>query len=271
MLNRLALRLCTVRALRGKTFAGQNVLDSEHGAIDELATEQPKPFIIVYTDDASYSVLRRDLFGTGGSDRVDSGTQKLVIEIGITQRMVIDKDEDGTPIAEAVSLRTNSSMELTLDLIERQVKMALMDTRDEAQWAEMWRRFAIEIKDQDSQRGASARDGLRFAGRQISLSVELPKDPLPGAIGLLWQSFLGLAESDADLAQVVPALRKELSDPGLNDYQAIRGSYGLTKDEAKALQIEPDIGHLSDAPIAQVMREMGVTGIGSDVDPEALS
>ena len=261
MLNRIALRLCTVRALRGKTFAGENIFDSEHGAIDELASDQPKPFIVVYTDDASYAVDRRDLFGVGSSGRVDSGTQKLVIEIGITQRMEIGRDEQGNPVEGTLPLHTNKSMEFTLDLIERQVKAALMDANESAQWAEMFRCFALEIKDQESQRGLSARDGVRFTGRQITLSVVLPKDPVPGAaLGPLWTRFLELAAADSELGQVVPALQKALAGDELNDYQAIRGSYGLTKREAQALQIEPSAGHEGDAPIAHIDHELEVSG-----------
>lgn len=53
-LIRIAARMAAVRALRGRTLVGDNVLDSQIGALDvgadgELRTEEDKPFISVYT------------------------------------------------------------------------------------------------------------------------------------------------------------------------------------------------------------------------------
>ena len=272
MLNKIAIRLATVRALRGKTLAGDNVIDSEYGAIDEMAGDKPKPFIIVYTDDAQYAVTGRDLYGTGGSDRVDSGTQKLVIEIGLTQRMKVDEDKDGNPIVEAVAPVTDAAMELNIDIIERQIMDALTDPRSDAKWAEMWRRFVSAIKNKDVQRGASARDGVRFAGRQITLSVQLHKDPPAGeTVRPLWADFLALAATDPTLALVLPVIEAVLTGNELNDYEMVRAAYGLTEREARALQINLDDGHDADPVIAQIDHQINTAGVGFDIDTEGLT
>lgn len=126
MLNRLALRLATVRALRGHTLVGTHVYDSEIAPIDEIAAERPRPFIVVYTDDASFRHGDRDLFATVGDNRVESGFQKLVIEIGVTQRMQI-LDDEGDRRDDAVQPQTDPALEFNIDLIERQVLAALMN------------------------------------------------------------------------------------------------------------------------------------------------
>lgn len=239
MLNRLALRLATVRALRGATMAGQNVLDSEHGAIDEIAEEHPKPVIVVYTDDASYAGGGRDLWSTQGDARADVGSQKLVIEMAMTQRMRV-VDEDGDESESAIQPQTDASIEAALDLLERQVVAALMDVRPSAAWAECWREFAQSVGDRQSQRGVSMREGVRFAGRQLILGVRLSKDPVPGSpVGPLWQKFLTLAAADDALASLVPMLQSAIAGHGLPPWQVTRSALGLTLGEARALQITP--------------------------------
>jgi len=247
VLNRLALRLATVRALRGRTLAGERVHDSEHGAIDEVAAERPLPFIVVYTDDGQYNHSDRNLWSTSGSKRVGSGYQKLVIEIAMTQRMQVT-DENGEPVAGAVQPETDAALEFNIDVIERQVVAALMDPQ--SPWAEMWREIVDHVGDRQSQRGVSLRDGVRFAGRQITLDVQLMKEPVPGASpGPLWTRFLALAGADPTLAPVVPVLEALLAGSTLPDWQLGRSAYGLTLDEARALQVAPPPGAEATAPV----------------------
>lgn len=238
MLNRLALRLATVRALRGRTNAGDAVVDSDMGAIDEFASDKPKPVIVVYTDDASFAIGDRDLQSGPGSSRYDSGFQKLVIEIAMTQRMTLT-DEDGEQIETAVPPVTDAALELNLDIIEAQVIRALMWPAADAPWSELWRRLAKRVGDRDTQRGASKRDGVRFAGRQITLNIELAKEPLPGQpLPKLWTDWLALAATDTSLASVLPAIEAMLAvGENLPADRALQGAYGLTRDEAKALGV----------------------------------
>lgn len=244
MLNRLALRLATVRALRGRTLAGPNVLDSSSAAIDDIAAEHPTPVIVVYTDDGQWNVAGRDLYATSGDTRVDMGYQKLLIEIALTQRMLLvdpatgepQLDADGNPLFAAMSLATDPALELTLDLIERQVIDALMCGADDAAWPEMWRRLVTGVGDKHSVRGASARDGVRFAGRQIAISCALPKEPPPAVpIGPLWTDFLALAETEPDLAPVLPAIRAQLEGRPLDANGLLIQTLGLNRLEADAL------------------------------------
>lgn len=247
MLNRLALRLATVRALRGRTLADERVYDSEHGAIDEVAVERPLPFIVVYTDDAQLHHGDRDLWSTSGNKRVGSGYQKLVIEIAMTQRMRVT-GENGEPVAGAVQPETDAAMEFNLDVVERQIIAALMDPQ--SPWAEMWREIVDHVGDRQSQRGVSLRDGVRFAGRQITLDVQLMKDPVPGApLGPIWTRFLALASDDPTLAPVVPALEALLVGRELSDWQIGRSAYGLTLDETRALLVAPPAGAETTSPV----------------------
>jgi len=239
MLTRLALRLATVRALRGKTLAGSNVLDSEIGPIEDIAKDKPRPVIVVYTDDGKFSSAGRDLFASSGDSRVDVGFQHLVIEILLTQRMKM-LDDDGNAINGAVPPVLDPALAFNIDLIERQVYAALMDTSPAAEWAEMWRRLAVDIGDRDSQIGASMRDGIRFSGRQIKLSVKMLREPRPGdPIGPVFARFIALAQGEPDLAALVPVIQASLAGPALTDWEAVAGRYGLTREESRALLITP--------------------------------
>ncbi|MGE8942698.1 hypothetical protein ACO2I3_12355 [Leptospira interrogans] len=237
MLNRLALRLATVRALRGRTLAGNRVADSEVAAIDDVAAEAAAPVVIVYTDGGSFTATGRDLYTTKGDGRVESGYQRLVIEIAVTQRMRVQGGEDEAH----VQPETDAAMEFTLDIIERQITTTLMSSIEP--WAEMWRRFVMDIGPRESDRGTSMREGVRFAGRQITLSVSLPKEPPHGVSpGPLWTDFMSLAATDDSLAPVVPVLEAALAGTDLADWRVLAGAYGLTEAEARALGIGPADG-----------------------------
>lgn len=232
MLNRIALRLATVRALRGRTIAGQNVKDSEIGPIEDIAADKPTPFLVVYTDDGHYHVGSRDLFAVSGDGRVETGWLSLVIEIAITQRMKLEgENEIGLS-----QMTTDPSLELTVDVIERQILAALSDPRDGAAWPEMWRRFATAIGDRESRRGSLNRDGVRFAGRQIVLQVKVPHDPpVGGGFNKLWADFLALSESDPDLVALVQTFQALLDGAELTEFERVRASYNLSRGEAKAM------------------------------------
>lgn len=239
MLNRLALRLATVRALRGRTLAGDNVLDSDMAPIEDIALEYPQPVIVVYTDDGKFMSSGRDLFVTSGDARVDVGFQSLVIEIVITQRMTM-RDDDGNTIEGAVPPVLDAALEFNLDIIERQIYAALMDADPAAPWAEMWRRFVFGIGDRDSQRGSSKQDGLRLAGRQIKLSVTMPRDPAPGApVGPLWSSFLALAATDAGLTPLLPMINACLAGTPLPPGLQTARKFGLTRHETDSFLLTP--------------------------------
>lgn len=244
MLNALALRLATVQALRGRTYAGAAVLDSEQSAIDELATDRPTPVIIVYTDRSNATPGKVDLFATEGDGRVESGWTELLIEIVVTQRMkIITIDEEtGLEVEDETAIQpfNDPSLAATLNLIERQVKRVLMDPRPSAPWSELWRRFVNVLSENESDLGMSQRDGVRFAGRQIKLRCQLHRDPMPGvAPGPNWARFLELAADVEALAPLVPVIEAELAGDDLEDWQIEQMLGGLSLLSARALHVTP--------------------------------
>ena len=121
MLSRIALRLAAVQALRSKTLAGGNVLDSHIGALDidenaNLSTDQHRPFVAVYVEGAKVEgpMELRDLR--------KSGTTDFIVEVGISEKMTAKNPETDeiTVIGLGIPV-TDDAMELYLDLLGRQV------------------------------------------------------------------------------------------------------------------------------------------------------
>ncbi|MBB4287670.1 hypothetical protein [Roseospira goensis] len=193
-LSRLALRIVTVAALRGRTWAGDAVRDSAIPPLDVAARTERLPFLSVYTDDGETVPRHGDLLsGQPGF--------ALIIEMAVTAQMAPDG-------AWAIPT-TDAGMETTLDLLDRQIRRALMDPDDP--WAGLWRALVIDIAVVRTQRGASADQGTRFAGRQIELQVRTLAEPRSGVTASgVWADLLARLEADAALAPLAPVLRAEI-------------------------------------------------------------
>lgn len=235
-LSRLALRIATIQALRGRTFAGNMVRDSEIGPIDESVDGADVPFIVVYTDESDVDTdapnEETSLFGL-------CTNVNLTIEMAVTSRM---KAGWGIP-------QTDAGFEMTIDAIERQIRTALSDPDNV--WAEFWRRLVREKKTDKSSRGASDRKGVRFAGRQIILTVDVTPEPNPGGpLSGLWLDFLNLLDSDVEL-KTQKDLFVSLATGGTTDwseFKRLRAAYGLSQATAGALRLGPLPMIAPDAP-----------------------
>jgi hypothetical protein len=243
-ITRDALRLCVVRCLRGKTFAGPRVKDSQIVPIEECDPNAPSPYLAVYTDDSRP--------GTDGRHTsLTIGQQSVLIDIAVTARMeriqatgpdgqpLIDP-ESGEPLMQAMWLDhvTDAGMELVLGAIERQVRVAL--NHPTCQWADMARSFG-QIMHIASVRGPSQRDGLRFVGRQLQITVEMSHDPAAGTDPLshiTWSRFLSALRSsgEPDLVPIAQSFEKLIRCDGVqwSTDEARRAAVGMTLAEARA-------------------------------------
>jgi hypothetical protein len=234
-LNRLALRLLTVAALRGRTLAGEAVRDSMLTPLDEPAgLDQPVPFLAVYTDDGVSQPKGRDLSAPGG-------TINLLIEFGVTAKMRF-KLESGEDDEVLTPPPTDDRMELTLDVMERQIKIALADPLNE--FAELWRILVSDLKSLTTKRGAFADRGGRYAGRMLEIEVVPLADPPYGAAPSgIWIGILGAFEDDPRLARHVSLIRSLIvGDEPLPAWQVLQAQLGLSADEASDMLIRPVSG-----------------------------
>ncbi len=184
-LNRLALRIATVLALKGRTHAGDAVFDSRNATIDEIAQDQAVPVISVYTDE--------DQPG-------DERQINLVIECAVS---VLEQKDGKEP--QLWTPTTDPMLELNLDLMEAEIADALAEPENEA--ADIWRTLAPHIIKTSSQRGMFGVEAdQRLAARQRLLTVRLLNDTQGGIIPVVERLFT-LMEQDGYYAEAVPQLR----------------------------------------------------------------
>lgn len=239
MLARIALRIATIEALKGNTLVGDNVLDSQIGALEVAAdgsfrTDQEAPFISIYTDGskASSGIDLRSLH--------KSGMTELTIEAGITAAMTQTDPKTGVSTIVGIGLpATDPAMEFLLDCVGRQISTALSDPLNE--WAEIWRGLSSGIQAIERKRASDAESGVRIAAHQLVISQDLLPDPMFGvafADTSIWAKFF--AKMTADAHPYLPVLQSLLGSPDdvLNS-EAQRRRFGLTLDEARALLIMP--------------------------------
>lgn len=231
-LSRLAIRLAAVKALAGRTLAGAAVSDSEVSAIDVAAADKKQPFIAVYADDGEFRCSGRDLMA-------GEGMFSLAIEIGVTSRMryKLDPQADGEGDLVDALVPSDALMEMTLDLIARQIALALADPGNE--WADIWRRLVTKIGRVRTRRGASADKLLRFAGRQLEIDVHPLADPPCGkAPAGVWRDLLVLIEADADpafRALAAPIRATIAGEAPASDWSIDQAQLALTGGEAASM------------------------------------
>lgn len=234
MLGRIALRIATVGALRGKTLVGDNVLDSQIGALDvagdgSIRTDQEKQFISVYTDGGKvesgieYRGLHR------------SGATELTIETGVTASMAVTDPETGASEVIPGLPATDPAFEFYLDVVGRQIVNALTDPDDE--WAELWRGLSSGIVAIERKRTSDAASGTRIAAHQIVVTLELLPDPVfgePVAATSIWARFF--AKLQAVDHKMLPAMLMLIGGQGgTAEFGEERCRFGMTLDEVRAL------------------------------------
>ncbi len=185
-LNRLALRIATVLALKGRTHAGGAVFDSRNATIDELVRDEAVPVISVYTDE--------DMPG-------DERQVSLVIECAVS---VLEQKGEGEP--QLWTPTTDPMLELNLDLMEAEIADALSQPDNEA--ADIWRTLVPDIVKISSQRGVfGVETEQRLAARQRLMTVRLLNDA-QGDVVPVTERLFALMELDDYYAAAVPQLRE---------------------------------------------------------------
>jgi len=229
-INRLALRLATVLALRGCTDAGDRVWDSRIGEIDELVTDDPAPFILVYVDD-------EDASGDGQALRKGQRLVTLSIEMALG---TVERASGGFQL---MMPETDAHLELALDALECQVMDALQDVPSPARDA--WAGLVTGIDNVRIRRGAwnEADKARRFAARLVEMQVRIPRDPLPnGQATPLVEAVLRLLDSEPDMQEIGQALRALAErQPGHTLQGRLTALIGASRAQAEALLLKPGL------------------------------
>lgn len=243
----LALRTATIEALRGATFAGDQVFDSAIQPLDELVNGSPVPLITVSVDDTETRMSGLDFLMADLS-------LDLVIELAVAT-FVRAEAPDGGVMVEVTVPYTDDGLEWTLDLMERQIFRRLAD---DALWPTLWRDLACKCTKRVTRRGADSTKGAKFAARQIVLSLTPLLEPPPGcpvAVDSVFGRFIA-ALTQPGLSSQVPLLRKILMGEPLPPWDQAAAMLGISPVSAAAIGVGPE--------------EQGAQSIGLDIDGIAV-
>ncbi len=230
-LVRAALRISAYYALRDATLVGENVRDSDIGSIEvsgdgSVRSDEEKPFILIYTDDSTTesAAVRNPMM---------NGSVDFIAEFGVTQTMT-ETNKAGESSLQGVGLAaTDANLELMIDLVARQIGVALTG---DGLWAQLWLRLHDGIERIDRRRAGTDEDGVRLAAGQLRYKLKAISDPVWGADQTkgVWHDFLAaLAVEDAPKAT---ALRAFLGPVGpLTSADVERQGRGNTLAEREAL------------------------------------
>lgn len=250
-LARFVLRTLVRKALIGRTLAGDEVRDSDLTDMEQMIKDTPVPVIVIYTDDQIRSFDgAKDLFSA-------KGHVLLVIQLSISGPTTATIN--GEQQVSFGFLETSEGLEMQIDFMERQIIVALTDPANP--WSQLFVDFVTGFHKSQSLRGASAREGARYAARQISLETETRFDPVPGrAASGFWARLIAAitADPDPDFAAIAPVLKAMIEGPAESDLSYIMRDLAITAQTAE------DIG---EAPID------GATVQGSEIiiDPLGVS
>ena len=246
----LVLRIATVHALRGATFAEDRVHDSRIDPQD-LVSSDAEPFIIVAVDSVEAGASGRDLLGA-------NGVVQLTLDLAVATRVVVtskrpdtgDGEEGEEEVEEVVIPHTDAGMEITLDLMVRQIHRALLGAN--GPWSDLWRRVVTKVEKVQADRGASAEDGVRFATRQIIMSVNTLAEPSFGPAQSFWGDALALLRTETPLQPIADLMEAEIESAEVTSWRRTLGDLGLRSGYS-----------LGGEPLLEEPPE-AVTGIGID-------
>lgn len=228
---RAAIRACAVAALRDRTWAENRCFDSDMTALaDAVYGGPPQPYIVVYTDtDNLQPVTGAEVYN--GDDRM----LNVVLEIGVANAI---KGENNNIILQFAA--TDQGMELAVDMVASQCVAALWGD-PASQWGGIFKQLCYRIRRMSSMRGGQAQDGVRFAARRLTFTVntiyDIPPGIVPDSTHPLMQ-FISMAQGNpifgvTDVGSIINGMLSTTAAPTWEQAQAY---LGMTQASVEAIQ-----------------------------------
>lgn len=254
-LVRIAARIAAIHAIMGRSLVGDNVLDSQIGALDvdadgNLRTDEDKPFVTVYADSAKVDEGQPVIRSFS-----ENGATEFLFEAGITAAHTELDEETGESKLIGIGIpSTDAAFEFHLDIVCRQIGDALNDPNNE--WAEIFMRFIRSITKIERARTSGFDNGVRLAAQQIKVTAELIADPMRGTelkpTHPMARFFAKAAElDDPVVTDQVALMQAQLTGNELEWETALR-RYGITRSEGDAMLLTPVAGAENDVAIVDV-------------------
>lgn len=227
-----AIRTCLGAALVDTTLAGGRVYDSAVQPIEEMIRKEPRPFLVISTDDEELNV--------NGWDALDAPREmNIVVEIAIGGMTQVDLPEaEGGGQALRLDIpHTDEGLETALNMIGRQV---FREMQVGGPWSDLLREIAFRPKKITVRRGANTEQGTRFAARQFVITADTIAEPDFGTEPEgTWARLLDMMEGDPRLAGDVRLVRGMIVGDLLPDWRRAQVELGLTDASYRALGLGP--------------------------------
>ena len=249
----LAVRLCTIEALRGQTLAGDTIEDSPEDPVS-LALAASAPFIVVYSDSEV-------LHGAGSSllTSADASPHHLV---DLTLHVFVPGDPTITlPNIQPVTLASRESgAALAIDLIYRQMEKAL--AVNDNTWANLWRRAVLGVRSIEAKAYLLQSDkGVRVPAREIVMKLDVLDNPaFAGETSKFWPDFVAAMQGSDDLQDLAPVVAALVAGDPLPAWRAEAALLGISAEDMAALGLGPMGGQPTDAEVPMS---------GAAIDPDA--
>lgn len=206
-LKHTALRIAAVEALRGRTIAGDTVIDTV-GEIGDTPENAPRFSIAVGTLDAAAKLV------------------KMAVTLTVWKRTVIEgePDEAGNPLGYLawVPAASDAPAQAALDLLEHQVLKAMQAGTP---WGNVWAGIATDVE------WASGRSlDPSVAQREMVLTITPAIDTAAG-----WSAFSAMVQG----SNSIPGALKALVLDKLPDWAALGLDCGLAIDPAPPAETKP--------------------------------
>jgi hypothetical protein len=219
-LSAFALGFAAARAIRGRTWAGANVLFEPNAPVDVTA-----PLICVWSGLGRGEVAGGDLLN-------GSAHARLRFEFFLPPRVSVD----------AVTFDATTNQALLFAALWRQVLVPLLT--DTTPWADLWRRLRLRVASIDEARDLFETDkGQKIPVNVVELQVETLAEPPIGEPPCgVWADFVAAMRADtaevAGLADLIAAQIQGSADP-LPDWQVDMGLLGANALAVQAIDLGP--------------------------------
>lgn len=227
-LSSLAVRFCTVEALRGATFAGDAVEDSPVDAI-ALAVAAAAPLITVFSDAERFKGNSPSPFMSAPDP--DSHTLDVTFNIFLPTDPTI---AIGSAAPVEIEAR-DSGGAVAIDLFHRQVEQALAVS--DGLWARLWRGAVLKVNSIDSSAYVLTTDkGLRLPAREIAMNLTIIDSPVPGGrVPLFWTEFLDAVRASDGFSTFADLIEAAIQGEPLPEWRRLQALLGLTRGELTAI------------------------------------
>ncbi|KAB0269062.1 hypothetical protein [Microvirga brassicacearum] len=220
-----AMRIIFTKLVRGRTMAGQAVLNAPVEPLVEVLRQQV-PVISVYTGVHKGDVTGRELTS------LNNGSIELVYQAYLPA---------GDDTAEDLNLQ-RAGAALGIDLLVRQISVAL--STGSKPWIDLWKFLVAGYGDFDSRPILiELETGLRVPCREVSMACRTIPEPGIGiALNPFWAGFDAALRADPDpgLNVLADMFRDLIVEPtGLATWEQVQAAAGLSDAAIQAIGLAP--------------------------------